>query len=262
MSVRRFAAPVVFLIVVMSASLLPTAQAPKPAEEPQLLLLTFAKVLPGMAREYVDLQTKEVMPAQKKGGLAGRQAFSSGLSGPAGEFVFVTPISSFARFDSPAPVVQALGEEGAAALGAKLAKVSEPKGTSIIRTRPDLSYIPDPKAPQSPLGMITIVDVVPGKRVEFEALLKKDVIPAMQQAKVKAYRVSEVLYGEHTGGYISAVGYDSYEAAGKGHPFVIALGEEGARKLETKVTGLVTKLHRYFVRHRPELSWTSAAGTD
>ena len=263
MTVRRVVSVVLVFIVVMLALALNAAQTPKPAgAASEMLLISFAKVRPGMGPEYIDLQTKEVMPAQKKAGGLGRQAFSSGISGPPGEFVYVSPIASMAQFDGPGPLVKALGETGAAALNGKVAKLAEPMGSTIVRTRPDLSYLPDPKAPPAPLSIITIVDVAPGKRIEFEAFIKRDVLPAMQQGKAKSYWVAEVVYGEHTGGYISAVGYDTYEAIGKGHPFVIALGEEGSRKLEAKAAGIVTKLHRFISRYRPELSWTPGTGTN
>jgi hypothetical protein len=263
MSARRVAPLVVIIAALVLGSTLPLAQTPKPAAPAsEMLLISFAKVHPGMGQDYIDLQTKEVMPAQKKAGGLGRQAFSSGISGPPGEFVYVSPIASMAQFDGPGPLVKALGEAGAAALNAKVAKLAEPMGANIVRTRPDLSYLPDSKAPPAPLSIISIVDVAPGKRIEFEAFIKRDVLPAIQQAKAKSYWVAEVLYGEHTGGYISAIGYDTYEAIGKGHPFVIALGEEGSRKLEAKAAGIVTKLHRFISRYRPELSWTAGPGSN
>jgi len=264
MSIRRVVPlAVVFVVVTLALALNAAQTPPKPAApESQMLVITFVKVRPGMAPEYIDLQTKEVMPAQKKGGGLGREAYSSGLAGPPGEYVYVAPIASFAQFDGPSPMIKALGEEGAAALNAKVAKLAEPMGSAVVRTRPDLSYMPDPKASPTPLAIITIIDVTPGKRIEFEAFIKRDVLPAMQQAKVKSYWVAEVLYGESTGGYISAIGYDTYESIGKGHPFAIALGEDGARKLEAKAAGIVTKLHRFVSRYRPELSWTAGSGSN
>ena len=263
MSIRRVVPLAVVFVVVTLALALNAAQAPKPAAaESQMMFIAFAKVHPGMAPAYIDLQQKEVMPAQKKAGGGGRQAYSSGIAGPPGEFVYLSPIASFAQFDQPGPLIRALGEEGAAALNAKVAKLAEPMGSAVVRTRPDLSYMPDPKAPPTALAIITIIDLTPGKRIEFEAFIKRDVLPAMQQAKVKLYWVSEVLYGENTGGYISAIGYDTYEAIGKGHPFVIALGEDGSRKLEAKAAGIVTKLHRFVSRYRPELSWTAGSGSN
>ena len=56
------------------------------------------------------------------------------------------------------------------------------------------------------MAIITVVEIVPGKRAEFEAFIKKDVVPAMQKAQVRGYHVMEVVYGENTGGYITAVG--------------------------------------------------------
>jgi hypothetical protein len=262
MSARRLVALASLLAAVLIIAVQSVAQAPTPAaQEPELLLVTFTKVRPGMGPKYVDLQVKEVMPAQMKGGSPGRQVFSSGVAGPPGEYVFVTPISSMARFDEPPPMTKALGEEGAAALNAKLAELAEPMGSAVVRVRADMSYIPDPKAPPAPLSMITVVDVVPGKRTAFEAFIKKDVVPVMERAKVHSYRVMEVVYGEHTGGYVTAIGFDSYASIGKGHPFQVILGEEGARKLEANAGGLVTKIHRFISRHRPELSWSPKAGS-
>jgi hypothetical protein len=261
MSLRAFLGGVVPMVVVFTGPTL--AQAPKTsAPQPEWLLVTLVQVNPGSGPEYVALQTNEVMPALKKADGSSRQAWSSGVAGTPGEFVFVSPIKSFAQFDGPSPMVSALGQEGAAALGAKTAKLVQGTKRMIVRTRPDLSYRPNATAPPSPLTLITIVDVVAGRRGDFEALMKKDVLPAMQQAKVKGYNVLEVVYGDSTGAYITGVGYDTYEAIGKGHPFQIALGDEGARKLESKVAGIITRVERFISRYRPELSWTAQPGTN
>ena len=228
---------------------------------PQWLVVTVVKLNAGANAEYVEVQTKEVMPAQKKGGGTGRQAWSSGISGPPREIVYFSPIASFAQFDKPNPMVTALGQEGANAVNAKLTKLADTQKTMIVRTRPDLSYTPNPGAPPSALALVSVVDVVPGRRSDFEAIVKKDVLAAMQQAKVKGYSVFEIVYGDSAGGYITGIGYDSYEAIGKGHPFQTALGEEGARKLETKVTGIVSRIERFISRHRPELTWTATPGS-
>jgi hypothetical protein len=223
--------------------------------------VSIVKINPGAAAQYIDIQTKEVMPAQRKGGGLGRQAWSSGITGPVREYVYISPIASFAQFDKPNPMVTALGQEGAAAVNAKISALSDQMQTMIVRTRPDLSYVPNPGV-TSPLAMITLVDVVPGRRADFEAFIKKDVVPAMQQAKAKSYSVMEVVYGDSINAYVTAVGYDNYEAIGKGHPFQIALGEDGARKLDAKVSGILTRVERFISRHRPELSWSPQSGSD
>ena len=257
---RQLFAPVILGLLVAGASVA-LAQTKSASKDPQWMMVTITKLNPGVTAEYIDLQTKEVVPAQKKGGGAGRQAWSSGVSGPPREFVYISPIISFAQFDKPAPLVTALGQAGADALNAKVAKLADPQKTMIVRTRPDLSYQPNPSAPPSALALVSIVDIVPGRRTDFEALIKKEVLPAMQQAKVKGYSVFEIVYGDSANGYITAVGYDNYEAIGKGHPFQTALGEDGARKLEAKVAGIVSHIERFISRYRPELSWSATPGS-
>ena len=238
------------------------AQAPQAASEQQeLMLVTVTSVNPGAGPDFVALQTAEVMPAQKKAGVPARLVWSSGIAGATNEFVFITPIQSFASFDQPPPMVRALGEQGAAALNAKSSKLAQATRRMVVRSRPDLSYRPTPGAAPAPLALVTIVDVIPGHRGEFEAFLKSDVLPAMQSAKVKGYNVLEVVYGDSINAYVTTVGYDNYEALGKGHPFQIALGDDGARKLETKVGGMLSRVERFISRYRPELSWMPQAGS-
>lgn len=256
---RRLASVVLFSVVLFTAA--PQGQqTAKASAQPEWLFVNIVKVNPGAASQYEEVQTREVMPALRKGGSLGRQAWGSGVTGPVREVVYLSPISSFAQFDKPNPLTAALGPEGAAAVNAKVGALAEQLKTMIVRTRPDLSYAPDPKA-TSPLAIITLVDVVPGRRVDFEAFLKKDVIPAMQQARVKSYSVMEVVYGDSVNAYVTAVGYDTYEAIGKGHPFQLALGEDGARKLDAKVAGILARVERFISRHRPELSWSPQSGS-
>jgi hypothetical protein len=261
MSLRRLVGVGTLLFVGILFAATPSGQQPtQSAAQPQWLFVSVVKVKPGAAAEYAAVQTKEVMPAQRKGGSLGRQAWSSGITGPVGEVVYLSPMSSFAQFDNPNPMTKALGAEGAAALNAKVNALAEQQQTMIVRTRPDLSYVPNPGA-TSPLAMISVVDVVPGRRGDFEAFLKKEVLPAMQQAKVKSYSVMEVVYGDSINAYVTAVGYDTYDAIGKGHPFQVALGEDGARKLDAKVAGILTRVERFMSRHRPELSWSPQSGS-
>ena len=116
-------------------------------------MVRIVKLNPGAQAEYIDLQIEEVMPAQK-GGATGRQAWSSGVSGPPREFVYISPIVSFAQFDKPAPLVAALGQDAANALNAKIGKLADPQETLIVRMRPDLSYQPDPSAAPSALALV------------------------------------------------------------------------------------------------------------
>ena len=262
MPVQRLARLVGVTGVLVTTTVFAGGQAQKPAVEmPQLLAATIVTVKPGMGPQYTELQMKEVMPAQQKGGLRARQAWSSGVFGQPGKFAFFAPVATLAQYDDQSPMVKALGTEGAAALMQKTTALIQGSQTMLIRTRPDLSYRPDPKAPLGDLMLISEVQVASGRRGDFEALLKKEVLPIMQQAKVRAYVVNEVIYGAPAGTYFSGIGYDTYAAMDKGHPFQIVLGEEGARRLEAKTAGIVTRLERFVMRYRQDLTFSAPTST-
>ena len=254
MSARKIGGVVCSFGMLVVASVFLAAQAPKPTG-PQMLVASLVTVKPGMGPEYTALQINEVMPALKKAGTPGRQAWSSGVFGEPGGFAFFTPVGDMAQFDKDNPLRQALGEQGAAALNAKTVQLVESRRTLLVRTRPDLSYEPGAGGAPAALALVTEVDVMPGRKGDFEAFIKKEVLPAMQQAKVKGYSVLEVIYGGSTNGYMTAVGYDDYALLGKGHPFQIALGEEGARKLDARVAGIVAHVTRFVARYRADLSF-------
>jgi hypothetical protein len=214
-----------------------------------------------MTAEYENLIKNDVIPAQKQGGLTMRRMYSQGAFGEGAMYATFTPVASLAQFDAPSPVAKALGEEGAAQLLQKSSRMTVSRRTVLIRTRPDLGLPGDMKAEPSPLVLVTELQVAPGRRLEFEAFIKKEVVPVMQQAKVKSYAVLEVVYGDEAGKFITAVPFDSYDAIGKGHPLQIVLGEEGMKRLEAKAAGIITHLQRHIARYRPELSFVASKTT-
>jgi hypothetical protein len=250
------------LLAVLLAVLSLSAQAPKsPAEASQTMLATFTTVNLGMTADYENVIKNDLIPAQKQGGLQMRRTYSQGAFGEGAMYATFTPVTSLSQFDAPGPVAKALGEDGAAQLMQKTARMITSRRTVLIRTRPDLGLPGDMKAEPSPLVLVTELQVAPGRRLEFEAFIKKEVVPVMQQAKVKSYAVLEVLYGDEGGKYITALPFDSYDAIGKGHPLQIVLGEEGMKRLEAKAAGFITHLQRHIARYRPELSFVASKTT-
>jgi hypothetical protein len=57
------------------------------------------RVKPEMLTEWQEFQRNEVIPALQKGGIKRRDAWQTATFGEAYEYVFVTPIESFARYD-------------------------------------------------------------------------------------------------------------------------------------------------------------------
>jgi hypothetical protein len=216
-------------------------------------------VQPGMLQEYLEYQKNEVMPALKNGGARGRTAFQNGAFGEGGAFAFFAPVTSLADYDGQNPVQKALGEQAAAQLLAKGGKLLGSRRVLLLRTRPDLGVAGDPKASMAPLALVTELHVAAGRRLEFESLLKREIVPVMQQAKVKAYEVLEVMYGDETGIFFTSIPYDSYDAIGKGHPLQTVLGDEGMKRVEAKFTGVITHLERFVAKYREDLSLKPAS---
>jgi len=242
-------------LLLVAAAVLTSAQTTKTStEQSRLVQAIIVMVQPGAVADYVDYQKNDVMPALKNGGSRGRTAFSSGAFGEATAFAFFSPVPSLAQDDAPDPVAKALGEQAAAQLMAKGGKLVASRRVMLMRTRPDLGIAGDPKATMAPLALVTEVHVAPGRRSEFESLLKREIVPVLQQAKVKSYEVLEVVYGQESGTFFTSIPFDSYEAIGKGHPLQVVLGEEGMKKVEAKFAGIVTHLERFIAKYRDDLS--------
>jgi hypothetical protein len=254
--IKRFPVRVGCLgLVVAAASVMTSAQTAKPpTAQSRLVQAMIVKVQPGLMPEYLDYQKNDVMPALKNGGARGRTAFSSGPFGDVTTFAFFSPIASLADYDAPSPIQKALGEQGAAQLLAKGGKLVASRRVMLLRTRPDLGVAGDPRGTMAPLVLVTELHVAAGRRIDFESLLKREVVPVMQQAKVRSYEVLEVVYGEESGTFFTSIPYDSYDAIGKGHPLQIVLGEEGMKRLEAKFTGIVMHLERFIAKYREDLS--------
>jgi hypothetical protein len=245
-------------LVCQGASTLDAQRANSP--QPEMYRLNLVTVKRGMMPDFIKFQAAEMVPALKKGGIPARMVWTSGEFGETHRLAAFVPVKDMAQYDGPSPLVAALGE-GAAALNARNASFTESNTYVLVRTRPDLSYVPDPKAPPAALAVVSEVEVMGGRRQDFEATLKKEVLPLMQQAKVRSYSVLEVVLGGNVGTYYTSIGYDSYAALGKGHPFEVVVGPGGSAKIEAKFTGIVKNLTRTVVRFNPDLSFTTAPGT-
>jgi hypothetical protein len=249
--------------VLALAALQPLA-AQTPAAGPpksRMLQLTIVTLRPDMVRAYIDYQKSDVIPALQKGGVKWRDSWRTAVFGDIFQVANVTDITGFEQYDAPPPVRSALGDEGYAAYQAKIGTMVSAVKNYAIRTRPDLSYIPDP-AYQPKMAILTTVDVAADKLAEFEAFIKNDWIPALKTGGGKYYAVSQVVYGGSATQYHTLVGVDSFADIAKGHPVTRALGEEGLVKLMTKVGGFEHRIERQLIRLDPDLSFAVKATSE
>ena len=228
----------------------PAAQAPA---APQFMSVQVVRIHPGMGNEYQEFLRTETLPALQKAGVKMRSAWVRAVFGEANEYVAVMPIESMAQYDSPGPIVRALGEEGARAYGAKAARFIANSRTFCLQSRPDLSLEPKMNEPPK-LAIGFDVSVAPGRALDYESIIKTDFLPALKKADLKGVLVSRVAFGGDTNQYVVIALYDSFAEIGKGSPLVRALGQEGANRLSQKTAGIVLRTENAVWRYVPELS--------
>jgi hypothetical protein len=228
------------------------AQSGQPPQA-QLLLITEVQLKPDSAPDWTELQKSEQIPAQKKGGVLWRDTWASGVAGDAYLRAIVTPIADLALFDGPSPAIKALGQEGAAALGAKTRKLIAGSRSAVIRTRPDLGFGTRPAAYK--LAILTTVTVVNGRAADFEAFIKTDVAPALKKVNVSYYSVSQVVYGGNTNEFRTLIPVNDFAEIAKGHPLERALGSDGMIKLLQKSAPFISQVDRTIIRYLPDLSF-------
>jgi hypothetical protein len=229
---------------------------PKPPAAPTMISVLVSKVKPDMTQEFEKIQKNELLPALKKGGTPWR-SFSQTMFGDLNTFVSVTPIEKFAQYDGESGLTKALGQEGVRALLTKLSKsVNETRRYAVL-LRPDLSIM-RPDAPPSPYSVIAFVRVAPGKRLDFEKLVKSDVLPVMRKMEYDTYLAHETLFGGDANEWVFVTGIKKMADLDTGSPFVKVLGQAGADKLMMKTAGIISSVERIVSRSRPELSLVPA----
>jgi hypothetical protein len=253
---RRARSILVAATIAAIAALQPiAAQTPAPDPmKPRLLQLTVVTLRPDMVKTYIDFQKSDVIPALQKGGVKWRESWRTASFGDLFQVAHVTDVTGLEQYDSPTPVRQALGDEAYAAYQAKIGGMVSSVNTYLLRTRPDLSYMPDP-AFQPKLAILTVVDVAADKIADFEAFIKNDWVPALKAGGGKAYQVAQVVYGGSITQFHTLVAVDSFADIGKGHPVTRALGEEGVVKLMAKSGAFTSHVERSVIRLDPDLTF-------
>lgn len=229
------------------------------SQQPQLLRVTLVQLKPETAPQWAELQRTELIPAQKKGGLPWRDTWASATSGDVYQRAILTPISSLAQYDGQAPIVKALGQQGAQAFGEKSRRLVASSRGEIIRTRPDLGFGRRPAKPN--IGLLTTIIVANGRGADFESFLRTEVIPGLKKANVGYYAVSQMVYGGDANQYMTLLTFDNFAELAKGHPLERALGESGMARLGQKSAAFVVKLERTLIRYLADLSYGPASPT-
>jgi hypothetical protein len=234
----------------------PAAAAPvAPAPAGESIYLAIVKVKPGSWDDYVAIQKAENMPALQKGGRASRQAWrsSSGFGRPY-EVAYLYPVKSWAEMDDTPPVRKALGADGEKALNAKVRPMVEDARSFALRSRPDLGFVSDQNA-RPTMGILSHIQVIPGKQAAFETLLKTEWAPTLKKSGVPLYGVYEVTVGGTMGEYYTFTPIDNFAALDAGHPILKVLTPAQYNLLVTKVGAVVSQVERTITKLDQDLTY-------
>jgi hypothetical protein len=140
---RRVRLVLAGVAVAAFAALQPMA-AQTPAKS-RLLQLVILNVRPGMMKAYIDYQKSDVIPTLQKGGVKWRDSWRTAVFGDPYQIAHVTDVTSLDQYDSPSAIQKVLGDVAYVAYQEKIGSMITGVKYYLIRTRPELSYMADPR---------------------------------------------------------------------------------------------------------------------
>ena len=227
------------------------AAAPMPGAS---IYLAIVHVKPGSWEDYVALQKAEGMPALQKGGRASRQAWRPQSFGQSYQVAFLYPVKSWAELDDAPPMRKALGADGEKAYNAKVRPMVDGARAYALRERPDLGFVADQSA-HPKLGILTHIQVIPGKQAAFESILKTEWAPLLKKAGVPLYGVYEVTMGGTMGEYYTFTPIENFAALDAGHPILKVVTPAQYNALLVKIGAVVSQVERTIDKLDEDLSY-------
>lgn len=220
-------------ILLTTAATLPRAGHAQPPAATTRSYVQVIRLKPDMATEWVNLQRTEVIPALKKAGIASRTTLITQV-GNAFEYFILTPFPSWAAMDGDAPLVRALGANGAAALNAKLRRCILTQSSYMTNRQDSLTIDAGPAL----VWRIQLRKILPGKMPEFLAWHRAEVLPALQKAKAAGKIAGSTIavrgVGAPTGEFTVVTYHNTFAEIDAGDPLVQVLGREAARAINAK----------------------------
>lgn len=245
------AGAVLVALLVTSSSVSAQAPAGPPSTRSYVQVI---RLKPDMVGEWMDLQRNEVIPAVKKAGMTRRTTLATAV-GNAFEYLVITPFPSWAAMDNDAPLVRALGADGAATLNAKLRKCIATQSSYMVDSRDDLSIA----GGDALVWRVATRRIIPGKMDEYLALYKSEMLPALQKAKA-AGRIAGAMVGVRgagapSGEFAVVTLYGKFADLDLGSPYAWALGQAGADAITAKSAALSTPGQVVIRRRVADLSY-------
>ncbi|MGH7694595.1 MAG: hypothetical protein ACRENH_06425, partial [Gemmatimonadaceae bacterium] len=212
------------------------------------------RLKPDMVDEWRAIQRNEVIPAQKKAGVTSRTTLVTQV-GNAYEYAILTPFPKWEAMDGEAPLVRALGREGAAQVNAKLRKCVLTQ-SSYMTNRVDSLTIP---ADSAPVWRVAVRRALPGKMRDYIAYYRAEVLPGLRKAKASGKIAGSTIairgVGATSGEFTTVTYYANFAGLDGGDPLVQALGQEAAARINAKGGELSTATQVVIRRRIADLSF-------
>ncbi len=241
--------------VLLASAPLAAQQAPAPTPNAGRSYTEVVRLKPEMAAEWEKLQKNEVIPALKKAGVTSRTVVRT-VVGNQFEYLVFTPMPLWAEMDREAPLVRALGQQGADALRAKVRRCVLTANSYLV-VRNDSLSVPSADAP---IWRTTIRRGVPGKANEIGQLYANEIAPAMKKAKemglIAGYMFSTRGVGANSYEFSETTQYATFADMDKGDPMVNAIGNRDASTaIADKRTALAPSVTTIIRRRVADLSF-------
>jgi len=114
---------------------------PPGTPQPKTVTMVRVNVHSDMIQQWMATVKSELVPAWKKAGQPGMLARRVEYGGSRNQFTIRVPLNKWADLDGEGPLVKALGQDGAAKLGAKLSSMSSAEWL-VYNYQPELSVPP------------------------------------------------------------------------------------------------------------------------
>jgi antibiotic biosynthesis monooxygenase (ABM) superfamily enzyme len=244
----------ILTLVALAAAATTTTAAAQPGPGVTRSYAQVYRLKPDMVEEWISLQRNEVIPAQKKAGVASRTTLVTAV-GDSYEYVVLVPFAEWSLMDGPNPLVRALGEAGAAALNAKLRRCILTQTTYMTNRRDSLTV----PATDAPIWRFAISRITPGKQAEYLAWYRTDMLPAAQKAKAMGHNLGTTLslrgVGATAGEVVVVTHFARFADLDKPPTLTAALGAAEAAKANERGAGLTSATRTVIRRRIADLSY-------
>jgi hypothetical protein len=127
---------------------------------------------------------------------------------------------------------------------------------SISQIHPDLSIMPELQAGAEPPELLILMSqtLLPGKRQEYTAWLRDEMLPALRESDLLGVVSNEVAFGAEGRTWVFAVPVATWATLDEPMPLYESMGPEAAEALMARGDSMVDRSETIVLRTRPDLS--------